>query len=181
MKKLPELRERVICKGLKGTVCGDHTGPGIVSCFNSLIGKAPNLWDTKLITQESPASVILVQSLSRVWLFVTTWTAARQTSLSFTISRSLLKLMSYESVMPSNYLILCHPLLLLPSVFPSIRVFSSKSPLRIRWPKYRSFSFSINPSSINIQGWFPLGLTGVISLLSRELSRVFSSTTVRKH
>ena len=78
---------------------------------------------------------------------VTPQTAARQASLSFTISRSLLRSMSIESVMPSNHLILCHPLLLLPSVFPSIRVSSSESAVRIRWPKYRSFSFNISPSS----------------------------------
>ena len=88
-----------------------------------------------------------VQSLSRVWLFVTPWTAASQASLSITNSHSLLKLMSVESVMPSNHLILCHPLLLLTSVFPSIRVFSNESVLHIRWPKYWSFSFSINPSN----------------------------------
>ena len=88
-----------------------------------------------------------VQSLSCVWLFVTPWTAAHQTSLSITNSRSLLKLMSIESVMPSNHLILCDPLLLLPSIFTSIRVFSSESVLHIRWPKYWSFSFSINPSN----------------------------------
>ena len=87
----------------------------------------------------------LVQSLSHVWLFVTLWTAARQASLSITNSRSLLKLMSIASVMPSNHLILCCPLLLLPSVFPSIRVFSNESVLHIRWPKYWSFSFSISP------------------------------------
>ena len=78
---------------------------------------------------------------------MTPWTAARQASLSFTISRSLLKLMPIESVMPTNHLILCHLLLLLPSVFPSIRVFSNESALHIRWPKYWSFSFSISPSN----------------------------------
>ena len=87
-----------------------------------------------------------VQSLSRVQLFVTPWTAARQASLSITNSRSLLKLMSIESVLPSN-LILCRPLLFLPSTSPSIRVFSKESVLRIRWPKYRSFSFSISRSN----------------------------------
>ena len=87
-----------------------------------------------------------VQSLSRIWLLVTPWTAACQASLSFTISQSLLKLMSIESVIPSNHLVLCHPLLLLPSVFPGIRVFSNESDLRIMWPKYWSFSFSISPS-----------------------------------
>ena len=88
-----------------------------------------------------------VQSLSCVQLFVTPWTAACQASLSMTNSRNLLKLMSIESVMPSNLLILCRSLLLLPSIFPSIRVFSNESALYIRWPKYWSFSFSISPSS----------------------------------
>ena len=88
-----------------------------------------------------------VQSLSHVRLFVTPWTAACQASLSISNSRSLLKLMSIESVMASNHLILCHPLLLLPSIFPSIRVFSNESVLHIRWPKYWSFSFSISPSN----------------------------------
>ena len=81
------------------------------------------------------------------WLFVTPWTASHHASLSFTNSRSLLKLMSIASVMPSNHLILCHPLLLLPSVFLSIRVFSNESTLCMRWPKYWSFSFSISPSN----------------------------------
>ena len=88
-----------------------------------------------------------VQSLSRVWLFATPWIAALQASLSFTISRSVLKLMSNESVMPSNHLILCCPLLLSPSIFPSIRVFSNESVLCIRWPEYWSFSFNISPFS----------------------------------
>ena len=88
-----------------------------------------------------------VQSLSHVQLFLTTWIAARQSSLSITNSRNLLKLMSLESVMPSNHLILCHPLLLLPSIFPSIRVFSNESVLCIRWPEYWSFSYSIDPSN----------------------------------
>ena len=88
-----------------------------------------------------------MQSLSCVWLFATPWTVARQSSLSFTISQSLLKLISIESMMLPNHLILCHPLLLLPSVFPSIKVFSNESDLLIRWPKYWSFSFSISPSN----------------------------------
>ena len=92
------------------------------------------------------AQISLVQSLSRVRLFATSWTAARQASLSITNSRSLLRLMSIGSVMPSNHLILCHPLLW-PSIFPSIRVFSNESALRIRWPKYWSFSFNISPSN----------------------------------
>ena len=90
---------------------------------------------------------ISVQSLSCVWLFVTPWTAARQAFLSITNSRSLLRLTSIESVMPSNYLILYRPLLLLPSIFPSIRVFSNESFLPIGWPKYWRFSFSISPSN----------------------------------
>ena len=89
----------------------------------------------------------MVQSLSRVQLFVTPWTAAHQASLSITNSQSLFKLISIELVMPSNHLILCHPLLLLPSIFPSIRVFSNESALCIRWSKYWSFSFSISPSN----------------------------------
>ena len=88
-----------------------------------------------------------VQSLSHVRLFVTPWNRTRQASLSITNSRSSLKLMSIESVMPFNHLILCHPLLLLPSIFPSIMVFSNESALRIRWPKYWSFSFNISPSN----------------------------------
>ena len=142
---------------------------------------------------------------------MTPWVAAGQASLSITNSQSLLKLMSTESVMPKNHLILCHPLLLmpllfpyttlfrspkpmsiesvmpykhlilchplllLPSIFPSIRVFSNESPLCIRQPKYWSFNFSI---SLSNEYWFPLGLPGFISLQSKELSRVFSSTIV---
>ena len=106
----------------------------------------------------------------------TTWTAAHQASLSFTISQSLLQLMSTESVMPSNHLVLCRPLLFLPSVFPSIKIFSSESALHIRWPEYRSFSFSISASNEY------LGLVSFrINLLSKGLSRVFSNTTVQKH
>ena len=119
----------------------------------------------------------VVQLLSHVQL-ETPRTAAHQTSLSFTISPSLLKLMSIKSVMPSNHLILCHPLLLLPSIFPSIRVFSNESALRIRWPKYWT-SASVLP--MNIQGWFPLGLTYLISLQSKGLSRIFYSTTIQNH
>ena len=88
-----------------------------------------------------------VQSLSCIWLFETPWTAARQASWSITNSQSLLKLMSIESMMPSNHLILCRPLLLPPSIFPSIRVFTKESVLHIRWPKYWSFSSSISPSN----------------------------------
>ena len=95
-------------------------------------------------------------------------------------SQSLLRLMSIKMVMPSNHLILCRPLLLPPSVFPSIRVFSNESVLHIRWPEYWSFSFSISLSH-EYSGLFPLGLTDLISLQSKRLSRVFSNTTVQKH
>ena len=115
-----------------------------------------------------------VHSLSRVQLFATPWTAAHQASLSITNSQSSPKLTSIESVMPSSHLILCRPLLLLPPIPPSIRVFSNESTFRMRWPKYWSFSFSISPSN-------PLGWTGWISLQSKGLSRVFSNTTVQKH
>ena len=97
--------------------------------------------------KKSNFSFSSVQSLSHVQHFATPWTAARQVSLSITNSRSLLKLKSIESVMPSNHLILCRPLFLLPSIFPNIRVFSNESALRIRWPKYWSFSFNISPSN----------------------------------
>ena len=121
-----------------------------------------------------------VQSLSCVQLFSTPWTAAHQASLSVTNSRSLLKLMSIESVMPSNHLILCCPLLFPPLIFPSIKVFSSESVLCIRWPKYWSLS-SASVLPMNMRGWFPLGWTGLIALQSKGLSRVFSNTIVQKH
>ena len=108
--------------------------------------------------------IMAVQSLGRVRLFVTPGTAALQASLSFAVFQSLLGFVSFESVMLSNHLILCHPLLILPSVFPSIRIFYNEAALWIMWPMYWSFNFSISPS--NIQGWFPLGLTDLISLQS---------------
>ena len=122
--------------------------------------------------------VVVVQTLSHIWLFATPWTEARQASLSFTLSWGLLKLMSIESLMLSSHLILCHPLLL-PSIFPSIRVFSSESALCIMWLNYWSFSFSVSPSN-EYSGLISLELTILISLLSKGLSRVFS-TTIRKH
>ena len=105
-------------------------------------------------------------------------TAACQAFLSFTISQSLFNLMFIESGMPSNHLILCRPLLFLPSIFPSIKVFSSELALHIKWPKY--WSFSISPSN-EYSGLFPLGYTGWISLQSKGLSGLFSNTTVQKH
>ena len=128
----------------------------------------------------SSVQFISVQSLSRVQLFATPWTAARQASLSITNSWSPPKPMSIELVMPSNHLILCQPLLLLPSIFPSIRVFSNESVLCIRWPKYWSFRFNISPSNEYL-GLISLGWTAWISLQSKGLSRVFSITTVQKH
>ena len=116
-----------------------------------------------------------VQSLSCVRLFVTPWTATHQASLSITNSQSLPKLMSIELVMPSNHLILCRPLLLLPFIFPSIRVFSNESTLYIRWPKYWSFSFSASVLPANIPDCLPLGLTGLIALCPRD-SQEFSPT-----
>ena len=115
--------------------------------------------------------MVVVQSLSHVRLFATPWTAAHQASLSFTISQSLLKLMSVESVMLSNHLILYSPLLLLPLIFPSTRVSSNESVLRIRWPKYGSFSFSIGLSSeysglISFRiDWFDLIVQGTLNSL----------------
>ena len=126
-----------------------------------------------------PVQFRSAQSLSHVPLFVTSWAAARQASLSITNSRSSLRLTSIESVMPSSHLILCRPLLLPPSIFPSIRVFSNESVLHIRWPKYWSFSFSTSSSneysgliSFSID-WFDLAVQGIL--------RVFSNTTVQKH
>ena len=122
-----------------------------------------------------------VQSLSRVRLLATPWTAAHQASLTIIInSWSLPKLVSNELVMPSNHFILCHPLILLPSIFPNIRVFSNETALRIRWPKYWS-SASASVLPMKTQDWPLLGWTGWISLQSKGLSRVFSNTTVQKH
>ena len=124
--------------------------------------------------------VVVLQPLSPVQFFATPWTAAHQASLSHTISRSMLKFMSIELVMPSIHLILCHPLLLLPSIFPSIRSFPMSQ-------FFASGGQSIGASAltsvlpVNLRGWFPLGLTGLISLLSKGFSRVFSSTIVWKH
>ena len=122
--------------------------------------------------------IVAVYSLSHVCLFVTLWTAAHQTSLFFTNTQSFLKLMSIESMIPSNHLILCCPLLLVPSIFLSIRSFPMS-------PLFASGDQSIGAlASVlarNIQDWFPLGLTCLISLLSKGLSRVFSSTSIWKH
>ena len=120
---------------------------------------------------------VVVQSLSDLWLSAIPWTAAFQASLSFRVSRGLLKLISIEFVMPSNHFILCWPLLLLPSLFLSIRVFSNELAVPIGG---QSIGASASILPVNIQDWFPLGWTGLI-LLSKGLSRIFSSTTVQKH
>ena len=155
--------------------------PGKFHRQKSLEGCSP--WDHKSWTWLSMCTphiyrikkvsmYICFQSLCCVWLFVTPWTATNQASLPFTISRRLLRLMSTELVMPSNHLIFCHPLLLLPSVFPSIRVLSNESALRIRWPNVLGASASSPVFPMNIQGWFPLRLIGLI-LLSKGLSSLF--------
>ena len=148
----------------------------IISEMKKYMFWGPESWDWKL-----KSWLYQLYSLSHVQLFPVLWTAACQAFLSFTFSLHLLKLMSIESVMPSNHLILCHSLLLLPSIFASIRVF-------FQWvSSFTSSGQSIGASTsapvlpMNIHGWLPLGLTGLISLQSKELSRVFSNTTVWKH
>ena len=123
-----------------------------------------------------PGSVKFSSIAQSYLFFATPWTAAHQASLFITNSQSLLRLMSIESVMPSNRLSLCHPLLS-PSIFPSIRLFSNESVLHIRWPNYWTFSFSINPSN-EYSGLISIRMHWWISLLSKGLSRVFSNTTV---
>ena len=121
-----------------------------------------------------------VQLLNLLWIFATPWAAACQASLSITNSQSLLKLMSIELVMPSNHLIFCHSLLLSPSIFPSIRVFSNESVLCIRWPKYWSFSFNIRPSN-GYSGLTSFRMDWLDLMQYKRLSRFFSNTTVQKH
>ena len=166
------------CSGIKGTLQETHPrDPADLDCdihcrhlsLGYFLTSVPSAW-----------GLFVVQSLSRVPPFATSWTVARQASLSFTISQSLLKFMSYELVLLSNRLILCHPLLLLPSVLPRIRVFSIESALHIMWDKVLELQF---------QHWFFqwifrvdfLGLTGLLSLPSKALSRIFSNTTIWKH
>ena len=119
----------------------------VIAIIYTWTSKKANIEDWIVLNPAHCYLCVVVHSLSRVWPFATPWTAACQDSMFFTISWSLLKLMSIESMMPSNHLILCRPLLLLPSIFPSIRVFSNESALHIRWSKYWSFSFSISPSN----------------------------------
>ena len=150
-------------------------------CFSNFFDCDPTRRNTFYVLHLDQAHIHSpVQSLSRVWLLATPWIAARQVSLSITNSRSSPKLLSIKSVMPSSHLILRRPLLLLPPIPPSIRVFSNESTLRMRWPKYWSFSFSISPSKEH-PGLISFRRTGWISLQSKGLSRVFSNTTVQKH
>ena len=130
------------------------------------------------ISSSPPISSVQLFSCGR--FFATPWITARQAPLSITNSRSSLKLTSIESVMPSSHLILCRPLLLLPPIPPSIRVFSNESTLHIRWPKYWSFSFSINPSNEH-PGLISFKMDWLDLLAVQGLSRVFSNTTVQKH
>ena len=160
-------------------------------CLSTLVGLIFSLWSDRVIGLEEENQPVplpfsshyikgSVQSLSHVRLFVTPWTTARQASLSITKSQSPPKLMSIVSVMPSNHLILCRPLLLLPSIFPSIRVLSNESALHIRWPKYWSFSFSISPSN-EYPGLISFRMDWLDLLAVQWLSRVFSNITVEKH
>ena len=134
-------------------------------------GEVPNNYSTKAHVSQFSCSVMSNS--------VTPWTASLQSSLSFTISQSFLRLVSIESMMPSNYLILCCPLLFLPSIFPSIKVFSNESAIRIRWPKYWSLSFNISISNEHA-GLISFRMDWIF-LKSKGLSRVFSNTTVQKH
>ena len=138
---------------------------------------ACRIFSCSLRTLSCSIGSVQFSSFSCVRLFATPWTTARQASLSITNSQSLLKLLSIESMMPSNHLILCCPLLLPTSIFPSIGVFSNESVLHIRWPKYWSFSFRISPSN-EYSGLISFRMD---SLQSKGLSRVFSITTVQKH
>ena len=160
----------------KGWVLGSSVmGPGAVRKHGALkiYPNSLHYFTKPIVAWTSVAKINKNDNLKNAYYVRSVVLIPLQASLSFTISQSLLKLISIESVMPSNHLILCCPFLLLPSLFPSIRVFFNESVLHIRWPKYWSFSFSIS-LSMNIQDWFPLGLTSLIFLLSKGLSRVFS-------
>ena len=161
------------------TVSGGQQRDSTIDIHVSILPQTPLPSRLPHNIEQNSLDDVVVQLLSHVRLFATPWTAARQASLSFTNSQSLLKLMSIESVMPFSRLILCYPLLLLPSVFPSIRVFSNELALRIRWPKYWSFSFNISPSNeysglISFRmDWFdPLAVQGTLkSLLQHHSSK----------
>ena len=160
---------------------GGNSNPLQYSCMENPMGRGA--WQAivhriaKSRTRLNTHALSSVQSFCRVQLFAIPWISAHQASLSITNSQSLPKLMSIESVMPSNHLILCHPLLLLPSIFPNIMVFSNESAVPIRWPKYWSFNLIISPSNEH-PGLISFRMD---SLQSKGLSRVFSNTTVQKH
>ena len=137
-------------------------------------------WESVLFYGQNSIWLSSIQLLSRVRLFEIPWTAACQTSLSITNSRGLLKLMAIESVMPSNHLILCRPLLLPPSIFPSIRAFSKESVLHIRWLKYWSFSFSISPFDEN-SGLISFRIDGLDLFAVQGTLKSLLQTTIRKH
>ena len=167
-------RQQTTCHRADRTRAAGLSSPGWpVRCFLIPLQVAPRISHSLRMGLCQFSSV---QSFSHVWLFATPWTTAHQPSLSIVNSQSLPKFMSITSVMPSNYLILCHPLLLLPSIFPSIRVFSNESA-----SGGQSIGASASVLPVNIQDWFTLGLIGWISLKSKGLSRVFSNTTVQKH
>ena len=125
-------------------------------------------------------NIVVVKLLICAWLFVTPWTGVHQAFLSLTISLSLLKLMSFESMMPSNHLILSHPFLFLPSIFPSIKVLSNQSAHHIRWPNYWSYNISISPSN-EYSGLISFRIDWIDLLAVQGTLRVFSSTTIWKH
>ena len=142
----------------------NKVSPGYVELSAKFLG----FYDSFAIICSVIVNIVVVQSLSHVQLFAIPWSAAHQVSLSFTISLSLLTLLFIESMMPSNHLIICHPLLLLCSIFPSIRVFSNESALLFRWPKDWNFSFSIRPSDEH-SGLISFRIDGLICLLSKGL------------
>ena len=158
-----------------GWTLGVSDGQGGLACCSSWGFKESDTTEWLIRTE---LDILHVQPLSCVWLFMTPWAKAHQDPLSFSTSLSLLKLLAIELVKASNHLIPCHPLLVLPSAFPSIRVFSIESSLHIRWPKYWSFSISL---SNEYSGLIFLGLTCLISLLSKGFSRVFSNSPIQKH
>ena len=168
----------------KDLICRGHIKYLCISIFNKTFQLLSNPFSNITYHYENKPNTIIKCSFvhsflllfSHVQLFATPWTAARKAAQYFTISQSLLKFMPSESVMPSNHLILCCPLLLLPSIFPSIRVFSNESAIHIRWPKYWSFSFSISPFN-EYSRWISFRIDW-FDLLIVQLSRVFSSTTV---
>ena len=152
----------------------------ISSILMLLTDDTKNVSYEKMRDNQCSVQFSTVQSLSRIRLFATPWIAACQASLSITISRNSLKLTSIESVMPSSHFILCRSLLLLPPILPTIRVFSNESALRIRWPKYWSFSFSIIPSKEH-PGLISFRMAWLDSLQSKGLGSLFSNTRVQKH